>query len=78
MITCLTQSQTFSLMHRYYFADTYNLFFECVWADSFIEAKQKAFLLFSPIWNNIECVNPDAAEEDQGAPKQTIPVVISA
>tara|TARA_R100001163_G_scaffold17362_1_gene15563 strand:- start:3122 stop:3319 length:198 start_codon:yes stop_codon:yes gene_type:complete len=65
-------------MHRYYFADSYKLFFECVWADSFIEAKQKAFLQFSSIWNNIECVNPDAAEQDQDAAKQTIPVVISA
>lgn len=77
MITCLTQSQTLPPMHRYYFADTYNLFFECVWADSFIEAKQKAFLLFSPIWNSIECVNPDAAEQQQND-AEPLPVVISA
>lgn len=64
-------------MHRYYFADTYNLFFECVWADSFIEAKQKAFLQFSPIWNDISCVNPNAAEE-QHNDASSMPVVISA
>ena len=79
MIACLAQSRTIPQMHRFYFRSKDDLFYECIWADSFIEAKQKAFLQYSVIWNQIEWINPEAGtEEDKTRSANPIPVVISA
>jgi len=36
MIACLAQSRTIPQMHRFYFRSKDDLFYECIWADSFI------------------------------------------
>jgi len=47
-------------MNRYYFQVKGSNIFECIWARSFVEAKQKAFYEYSSIWNQIEWVSvPD-------------------
>lgn len=67
-------------MRRFHFKTKDDTIFECVMADSFIEAKQKAFLQYSFIWNQIEWLNPDAGtQEDKDRQSgNLLPVVISA
>ena len=51
-------------MNRYYFQVKDSNIFECIWAKSFVEAKQKAFYEYSSIWNQIEWVSvPDLSSK---------------
>lgn len=58
-------------MKRYYFKILHANVLECVWAESFIEAKQKASREWLPCWNQIEWLETSAEP-----PQTTLPVTI--
>lgn len=62
-------------MKRFYFEITQANILECVWADSFTEAKQKAAEDWLPYWDLITWINPDQQTEDP-KPNPTMPVVL--
>ena len=45
-------------MRRYYFAIRSANVIECIWAQSFTEAKTKAAMTWMPWWQEIEWLNP--------------------
>jgi len=58
-------------MKRYYFEILHANVFECVWAESFIEAKQKAAREWLPYWNQVQWLEISAEP-----PQITLPVTI--
>ena len=58
-------------MKRYYFEILHANVFECVWAESFIEAKQKAAREWLPYWQHLEWL-----EITTEPVKTTLPVTI--
>jgi len=58
-------------MKRYYFEILHANVFECVWAESFIEAKQKAAREWLPYWNQVQWLEISAEP-----PQATLPVTI--
>lgn len=58
-------------MKRYYFKILHANVFECVWAESFIEAKQKAAREWLPYWNQVQWLETSAEP-----PQTTLPVTI--
>jgi len=67
-------------MHRFYFQVLDANIFECVFANSFFEAKQKAFAEYAPLWNRLQWVNTEPLSGDQNNVPQdtTLPVTISS
>jgi len=61
-------------MNRYYFQVKDSNIFECIWAKSFIEAKQKAFYEYSSVWNKIEWLENPVLSFKTSA---TFPVLIT-
>lgn len=60
-------------MKRFYFEISQANILECVWAESFTEAKQKAAEEWLPFWDQITWLNPD--QQDLNS-KSTMPVVL--
>jgi len=57
---------------RFYFAIKKANVFECIWADSFTEAKQIAACDWMPYWNQIEWIEPSLIQLPS-----TLPVIIN-
>lgn len=57
-------------MKRFYFKITQANILECVWAESFTEAKQKAAEDWLPFWNLITWIGPEERPQNE-----TMPVV---
>jgi hypothetical protein len=47
-------------MRRYYFQIKSVNVLECIWADSFVDAKAKASMEWMPLWREIEWLTPQA------------------
>ena len=58
-------------MKRYYFEILHANVFECVWAESFIEAKQKAAREWLPYWDQVQWLEINAEP-----PQTTLPAII--
>lgn len=57
-------------MKRFYFEITQANIMECVWAESFTEAKQKAAEDWLPFWDQIKWIKPEESPE-----QSTLPVI---
>jgi len=67
-------------MHRFYFQVLDANIFECVFAASFFEAKEKAFKEYASVWHRIQWINTEPLSGDQNTVTQdtALPVTISS
>ena len=80
IVLCSALSWVPLRMNRYYFQVLDANIFECVFANTFLEAKQKAFAEYAPLWNRLQWVNTEPLSGDQNNVPQntTLPVTISS